>query len=68
MGNYNTPIISDIIDRQFCYSITGRVYADIINQIEKLVIEKALEQSDGNQLVDGVQPLCCWVYLLNSRR
>ena len=50
MGNYNTPIISDIIDRQFCYSITGRVYADIINQIEKLVIEKALEQSDGNQL------------------
>jgi len=43
-------IISDIINKQFCYSISGRVYADIINQIEKLVIEKALEQSDGNQL------------------
>ncbi len=43
-------IISDIIDRQFYSSASGRIYADTINKIEKLVIEKALEQSDGNQL------------------
>ncbi|MDP8297143.1 MAG: helix-turn-helix domain-containing protein [Candidatus Orphnella occulta] len=42
--------ISDIIDKQFYGSVEGNVYAEIINKIETLVIEKALEQSEGNQL------------------
>ena len=45
------PMISDIINRQFYSSCSGRIYADVINKIEKLVIEKALEQSEGNQLL-----------------
>ena len=44
------PIMPDIIDKQFYSSARGRIYTDIINMIEKLVIEKALEQSEGNQL------------------
>lgn len=43
-------ITTDIIDKQFYSSSMGRIYTDIINMIEKLVIEKALEQSEGNQL------------------
>jgi two-component system, NtrC family, nitrogen regulation response regulator GlnG len=43
--------ISDIVDRHFYISGKGRIYADIINSIEKTVILKALEKSNGNQLV-----------------
>ena len=43
--------ISDVIDRHFYISGKGRIYADIINSIEKTIILKALEKSSGNQLV-----------------
>jgi two-component system, NtrC family, nitrogen regulation response regulator GlnG len=43
--------ISDVIDRHFYISGKGHIYADIINSIEKTVILKALEQSNGNQLL-----------------
>ncbi|MDD5504664.1 MAG: helix-turn-helix domain-containing protein [Candidatus Omnitrophica bacterium] len=41
---------SSIIDKHFYMSDGGRIYSDIINSIEKSVIIKALEQTDGNQL------------------
>ena len=43
--------ISDVVDRHFYISGKGRIYADIINSIEKTIILKALEKSNGNQLV-----------------
>jgi two-component system, NtrC family, nitrogen regulation response regulator GlnG len=43
--------ISDIVDRHFYISGKGRIYADIINSIKKTVILKALEKSNGNQLL-----------------
>jgi two-component system, NtrC family, nitrogen regulation response regulator GlnG len=43
--------ISDVVDRHFYISGKGRIYADIINSIEKSVIVKALEKSNGNQLL-----------------
>jgi two-component system, NtrC family, nitrogen regulation response regulator GlnG len=42
--------ILDIIEKQFYISGQGRIYADIINSIEKTVIIKALEKTGGNQL------------------
>jgi DNA-binding protein Fis len=42
--------ISDMINEQFYTVATGHVYDTIICYIEKMVIIKALEQSDGNQV------------------
>ncbi len=42
--------ISDMINESFYTVATGHVYDAIISHIEKMVIIKALERSDGNQV------------------
>ena len=50
MCNYNMNDISDLIDKSF-YSIgSDSFYAKIINDIQKVVIIKALERSHGNRV------------------
>jgi DNA-binding protein Fis len=42
--------ISDIVDKDFYEIDAGKVYANTINRVEKIVIIKALERSYGNQV------------------
>ena len=40
----------DKIEQAFAGEHSGRVYRSVIDRIEKILIEKALERSSGNQL------------------
>lgn len=42
--------ISDIINECFYVPDTGKIYNNIINNIDRIVIIKALERSRGNQI------------------
>lgn len=41
----------DTIDQLFTDEPNGKVYRLVIDRIEKILIEKALERSGGNQIV-----------------
>ena len=42
--------ISDILDKDFYDIDAGKIYANMVNRVEKIVITKALERSCGNQV------------------
>ena len=46
----NIPDISDIVDKDFYEMDAGKIYANMVNRVEKIVILKALERSYGNQV------------------
>lgn len=46
----NISDISDIVDKDFYEMDTGKIYANTVNRVEKIVIIKALERSYGNQV------------------
>lgn len=48
MGRIEMDNFSDLIDERFYTVDSGRIYNDIINDIEKTVIIKALTHSCGN--------------------
>jgi len=50
MGNEDMDKDRDMIDEYFFTATSSQVYDDIINDIEKRVITKALDLSGGNQL------------------
>lgn len=50
MGSLEMDNISNIIDERFYAVDGGRIYSNIISEIEKIVIIKALELSYGNQI------------------
>lgn len=47
----NISDISDIVDKDF-YKIDarGKIYSNMVNRVEKILIVKALESSSGNQV------------------
>jgi len=50
MGSEDMDKDRDIIEEYFFTATSSQVYDDIINDIEKRVIIKSLELSNGNQL------------------
>jgi len=50
MGNSDMDNISDLVEKSFYNADTEQVYSKIIDEIQKVVIIKALERSHGNQL------------------
>ncbi len=42
--------ISKMLDKQFFTLATGEIYEDIMQDIEKILIERALERTCGNKL------------------
>ena len=46
----NISDIPDIVDKDFYEIDTGKIYANTVNRVEKIVIIKALEHSYGNQV------------------
>lgn len=50
MGKKDMDDVSNIIDEQFYNINNGRVYGNIIDHIEKMIIIKALERSYGNKI------------------
>lgn len=50
MGSGVMDNVWDIIDKYFYSANSVQVFNDIINDIEKIVITKALERSSGNRL------------------
>lgn len=50
MGNGDMENISDIIDKRIHDADTAQNYSNIVNEIQRIVIIKALERSGGNQI------------------
>ena len=50
MDNINVDNLSYLIDKSLYDTGTSQVYASIVNEIQKIVITKALEESNGNQV------------------
>ncbi|MFH1190225.1 MAG: helix-turn-helix domain-containing protein [Candidatus Omnitrophota bacterium] len=50
MCNYNMDDISELIDKSFYGAGSERIYAKIIDEIQRAVIIKALERSFGNRV------------------
>ena len=42
--------LRDIIDEYFLKNDPGEIYDDAVGSIEKMLIEKALERTEGNQI------------------
>lgn len=50
MCNYHMDDISDLIDKSFYGAGSDRLYSKIIDDIQRVVIIKALERSCGNRV------------------
>ena len=50
MGSIDMDYISNLVEKSFYDVNSGQVYTKAIDEIQKVVIVKALEYSHGNQL------------------